>query len=102
LPNQSCNNVSRPAWRITNDDTHRPHGIGLCLCEARSGWERGSARRQLQKFAAEKFHHIASRAPSAKQKVSEPKQIYFRIARPPPARALPLISRNVGVSRWQL
>jgi hypothetical protein len=27
---------------------------------------------------------------------------YFQIARPPQAQSLPLISRNVGMSRWQL
>jgi hypothetical protein len=37
-----------------------------------------------------------------KRKVSEPKSIYCRIARPPEAHALPLMLRNVGTSHWQL
>ena len=36
------------------------------------------------------------------QKVSEPRSNEFRIARLPEAQPLPLISQNVGMSRWQL
>ena len=36
------------------------------------------------------------------QKESEQRSTYFRIARLPEARPLPLIWRNVGISRWQL
>ena len=36
------------------------------------------------------------------QKESEQRSTYFRIARLPEAQPLPLISRNVGMSRWPL
>src|ERR1700730_10543581 len=36
------------------------------------------------------------------RKVSEPRSNEFRITRLPKAQSLPLISQNVGMSRWQL
>jgi hypothetical protein len=35
---------------------HRPRGIGLRQSEVRNSWQRGSARSQMQKLSAGKFH----------------------------------------------
>src|SRR5215472_14412308 len=39
-----------------HDQTHWPRRIGLRPCDARDGRERGSARSQMQKLSAGKFH----------------------------------------------
>ena len=43
-------------WR---DQTHWPRRVGSCPSEARKGLERGSARGELQKISAGKFHGTA-------------------------------------------
>ena len=45
--------AARWEWR---DQPHRPRRIGLRESKARDGRERGSARGQMQKMSAEKFH----------------------------------------------
>jgi hypothetical protein len=39
-----------------DEDVYRPRWISLCPGDARHGWERGSARGQIQKFSAGQFH----------------------------------------------
>jgi hypothetical protein len=58
LSDQTSNGIGRAAWRVANDDLHRPRRIGLRPCDARHGRQRSSARRQMQKFAAGKFHFV--------------------------------------------
>jgi hypothetical protein len=56
LRNQACDDVGRPAGGKADNDAHRPRRISLREGEARRGRERGSARSQMQEFAAGKFH----------------------------------------------
>ena len=44
--------------RKADDDAHRPRRIGLRPCDTRDGRERGSARCQMQKLPAGKFHGV--------------------------------------------
>src|SRR5580704_4203325 len=49
----------RPAtWRESDQESHRPRRIGLRPCDRGRRRERGSARRQMQKLSAGKFHSI--------------------------------------------
>src|SRR5262245_27725331 len=48
--------VSGAAGGETDDDAHRPRRIGLRARHARHGYQHGSARGQLQDFAAGKLH----------------------------------------------
>jgi hypothetical protein len=56
LTDQACDDIGRAASGKADDHAHGPSWIGLRLCHARGGWERGSARGQMQEFAAGKFH----------------------------------------------
>ena len=56
LPRQPRDDVGRAAGGKANDDAHRPRRIGLRPSEARHGRKRGSARGQMQKISAGKFH----------------------------------------------
>ena len=56
----SRNDVVCAAWRSSDDDAHRPRRIGLCPSQARGCRQCGSARRQMQKLPAGKFHSSGS------------------------------------------
>src|SRR5215472_2265654 len=56
LSYQTRDDVARTAGAIADDQAHRPRWIGLRPSQARNGWERGSARGQMQKISAGKFH----------------------------------------------
>jgi hypothetical protein len=60
LTDQACVQVDHPARRKRRDQAHRPRRIGLRACDARSSRERGSARCQMQKTSAGKFHGVPS------------------------------------------
>src|SRR5262245_27546636 len=60
LADHARNDVSRAARGKWHDQTHRPRRIGLRLRDARDGRQRGSARCQMQKISAGKFHDGAS------------------------------------------
>src|SRR5262249_28516432 len=49
-------NVGRAARWERCDNGDRSRRIGLCPCDARHGRQRGSARGQMQKISAGKFH----------------------------------------------
>src|SRR5262249_53119927 len=49
-------NVAGAAGGKRHDDTHRPRGIGLRPSKAQDGRQRYSARGQMQKLSAGKFH----------------------------------------------
>ena len=49
--------VAPPAGKPTIDP-HRPRRIGLRPCDARHGRQRSSARGQMQKLSAGKFHIV--------------------------------------------
>ena len=51
-----------PPGGKADDDAHRPRRIGLRPRDARDGRERGSARGQMQEYAAGKFHSSPSAA----------------------------------------
>src|SRR5262249_15991875 len=42
--------------RKSDNDAHRPRRIGLRPRDPRNGWQRGSARDQMQKLSAGEFH----------------------------------------------
>jgi hypothetical protein len=46
---------------VCYDQTHWPRRIGLRPCDARYEWDRGSARGQMQKLSAGKFHRDSPR-----------------------------------------
>ena len=52
--------VAPPGGKPTID-AHRPRRIGLRPCDARHGRQRGSARGQMQKLSAGKFHGVPSK-----------------------------------------
>src|SRR5262249_54181886 len=56
LAHQARDDVTWAAGSKADDDAHRPRRIGLRPSEARGGRQRGSARGQMQEFAAGKFH----------------------------------------------
>src|SRR5262249_12667851 len=56
LTHQAGEDVLRASWRGTDDVAHRPRRIGLRPSSARHGRQRGSARGQMQKLSAGKFH----------------------------------------------
>src|SRR5262245_61515984 len=56
LPHQACSYVGAAARSKADDHAHRPRRIGLRPRDARHGWQRGSARGQMQKISAGKFH----------------------------------------------
>src|SRR6516165_5561841 len=60
LRDQACDDVGRPASGVADDDAHRPRWIALRPSKARHGRQRGSARCEMEKISAGKFHHVAS------------------------------------------
>src|SRR5262249_6667169 len=56
LTYEACEKVIRAAGCISNNDAHRPRWIGLRESDARHSRQRGSARGQMQKISAGKFH----------------------------------------------
>src|SRR5450759_3261544 len=62
LAHQTRGDVGRAAGRIADDPAHPPRRIVLRHCDARYGRKRGSARCQMKKLTAEKFHSITSSA----------------------------------------
>src|SRR5262249_51671863 len=54
LSDQAREDVRRAGRGEWHDQTHRPRRIGLRPRDARHGWERGSARGQMQKISAGK------------------------------------------------
>ena len=60
LADQTSDDVGRSAGGKWDDDAHRPRRIGLRPRDARHGRQRGSARGQMQKFSAGKFHDACS------------------------------------------
>ena len=58
LTDQAREDVVRAAGGKADDDAHRPRRIGLRPSETRHGRERGSARCQMQKLTARKFHGV--------------------------------------------
>src|SRR5262245_64889790 len=60
LRDQACDDVGRPASGVADDDAHRTRWIGLRPSDPRHGRERGSARGQMQKISAGKFHFATS------------------------------------------
>src|SRR6516162_2217907 len=56
LTQQPRDDVGRAAGRKTDENAHRPRRIGLRPSETQNGRQRGSARSQMQKSPAGKFH----------------------------------------------
>src|SRR5262249_4261866 len=56
LAHQTCDDVESASCGGTDDQTHRPRRIGLRPRETPHGRQRGSARDQMQKISAGKFH----------------------------------------------
>src|SRR5262245_43914314 len=56
LTDQPCDDVAGAASGKADDNAHRPGRIGLRPSEARYGRQRDSARGQMQKLSAGKFH----------------------------------------------
>src|SRR5262245_18898388 len=56
LTHQPCGDVVPATGGVSNDPAHRPGRISLRPCDAREGRQRGSARGQMQKISAGKFH----------------------------------------------
>src|SRR5262245_47332795 len=57
LSYQTRDDVARTAGAIADDDAYRPRRIGLRPRDTRHGWQRGSARGQMQKLpTVGKFH----------------------------------------------
>src|SRR5262245_65778082 len=61
LTHQAADHVLRAAGGKADEQTHRPRRIGLRPRYARYSWERGSARGQMQKISAGKFHNVTFR-----------------------------------------
>src|SRR5215813_12789703 len=61
MTHQACEDVGRPASGKADNDAHRPRRIGLRLRDARDNRQRGSARGQMQKLSAGKFHRALPR-----------------------------------------
>ena len=61
LCHQAPYKVRRTTGRGPDDDAYRPRRVGLRPRDPRQGWQRGSARCQMQKLpSVEKFHGFAS------------------------------------------
>ena len=58
LADQPSTYVGRSSGRKPDQHPHRPRWIGLRPRDTRHGWQRGSARGQMQECAAGKFHGI--------------------------------------------
>src|SRR5262245_58660926 len=76
-----------------NDHAHRPRRIGLRPSAPRHGRQRGSARGQMQKSSAGKFHlNLPFRSDHSMQS-SRPRGVGFRLFPPPsPASTTPAAS----------
>ena len=72
LTHQAREDVVRAAGGKADDDAHRPRRIGLRPREARYGRKHGSARCQMQKLAARKFHGVLLWSELARCSVSMP------------------------------
>src|SRR5262249_20674504 len=59
LPDQTSHDVGNAARRISDHNSHRPRRIALRPRSARHGRQRGSARGQMQKLTAGKFHWVS-------------------------------------------
>src|SRR5262249_14214161 len=66
LSHQACRDVSGSARRKADDNADRSRRIRLRRGETRHGRQRGSARDQMQKISAGKFHSITSSARASK------------------------------------
>jgi hypothetical protein len=60
LTHQARDDVGAAGGRESNDPMHRPRRIGLRPRDPRHHRERGSARGQMQKISAGKFHFKSS------------------------------------------
>src|SRR5205823_2313463 len=56
LTREACEDIGHAAGGKADDNPHRPRRIGLCPGDARQNRQRGSARGQMQKLSAGKFH----------------------------------------------
>jgi hypothetical protein len=56
LTDEPRDDVGRAAGGNEHDDGYRPRRVGLRLCNARHGRQRGRARCQMQKLSTGKFH----------------------------------------------
>jgi len=56
LADQASDDVGAAASGKADNQAHRPRRIGLRLRDARNCWQRDSARSQMQKISAGKFH----------------------------------------------
>ena len=56
LTDEASGDVGSATGGKADDDVHRPRRIGLRSCDARDDRQRGSARGQMQKSSAGKFH----------------------------------------------
>jgi hypothetical protein len=59
LSHQARGKIAAAAGRKADDKTHRPRRIGLRSCHPQDCRQRGSARCQMQKSTAGKFHGVA-------------------------------------------
>ena len=59
LSHRACEDVARAAGGKSDDDAHRPRGIGLRPRDPRHDRERGRARGQMQKLPAVGKFHVA-------------------------------------------
>ena len=88
LSDQSAEDVIAATRRIANDDAHRSRRIGLRPRTPQHGRQRGSARGQMQKISAGKFH----RRPSISRRfIRSPRRRAFTKAgsRPQPRLRVP-------------
>src|SRR5215831_9435928 len=58
LAHQTCDDVESASCGGTDDQTHRPHRIGLCPRDARDCRERGSAGGQMEESTARQVHGV--------------------------------------------
>src|SRR5215467_14896855 len=58
LDHDACGRIGSTSRRIRYDHRDWPRRIGLSPCAVRDGRQRGSARGQMQEFAAGKFHEF--------------------------------------------
>src|SRR5262249_60940518 len=58
LAHQASDDVSRSTRRKTDNDAHRPRRIAFRPSDPRQGRQRGSARCEMEKISAGKFHFL--------------------------------------------
>ena len=91
IADQAGDDVNGAAAGKADEDFHRPVRIVERQGSARNGRQRGSACCQTQEFATGKVHIGPHELECLlKEKASEPRSIYFGIARLPEAQTLPL------------